>query len=118
MRGQERRWVMKLFDYTTHTRSKRYERLKMASIVANAVLGTNTLIKRWGNTIDDLTSIETGIRFDGERQKKTNTGSFMNNFQIEKGADFIKVWHTKITTGEKDELISEVFYKKEVSNEE
>ena len=41
----------------------------------------------------------------------------MNNFEIEKGQDYIKVWHTKITTGERDELISEVFFKKEVDDE-
>ena len=108
---------MILFDYKTHTTSKRYERLKMASIVANAVLGTNTAIKYWGNTLDDLSSIATGIRYEADRQKKTNTGSFMNNFEIEQGNEYIKVWHTKITTGERDELISEVFFKKEVSDE-
>lgn len=107
---------MILFDYITHTKSNRFERLKMAAIVASATLSANNGIKFFGNTIDDIGSIETDIRLNAERQKKTNTGHFMNNFQIEKGKDFIKVWHINIDLV-RDELISEVYIKKEVEDE-
>lgn len=99
---------MKLYKCTTHLKKKRAERMQMASIVSSAVASTNIGIKAFGNTVDDLGGIETQIRYEGERQKKTHTGTFMGNFEIERGKGFLKVWHILTVGVGRDELISEV----------
>ena len=84
---------MKLYKSITHLKKRRTERMKMAEIVSSAVASTNIAIKAFGNTMDDLGGVENHIRFVGEKQKKSNTGTFMGNFEIERGKGFLKVWH-------------------------
>ncbi len=107
----------KTLEVITHTRSNRYERLKMASIVSQHVAIHNTPNPFFPTQDIRMQDLADRIINEAKEVKRTTLGQLMYNFEVEVGNDYLKVWHIKISTRERNELISEVFFKKEVNHE-
>lgn len=86
------------------------ERMLMRSFVSQSVESVNCATRAFGATGDELNGVLRVIKSECAKTKKTNTGSIEANFEFEINHEkkLINIWHTKITTGERDELVSTI----------
>lgn len=99
-----------MLQYTSDCKTNKLERMLLKSYVQEVVSDTNLCSKVWGETGDELAGCLRAIKLKCEATKKSSTGRMEDNFEFEMlhAEKTINIWHTKITTGERDELIAKI----------